>query len=349
MSSNPPAPIVNQRPGEVLPYYMAAGEGSRYELNGQLVTVIAGRRDTDLFSAAYVSGGRGLEIPFTSVAGESQTFIVFDGRLEFWLPSEGRILTAGDEVVVPAGTPFAYRMLSHYTRFFVWSMPGRAIELVERLGTPVDAHVHPQRSERAVSLEQLAEAGAEFGVTFPDLEKTDARLSHDAQLPAGVEPYFLTAGEGDRRVGYNQMNTYLSRGRNTGSDYFTMQSTGSAAPYIPLHFHNRHTENFLCLDGRVWLHVNGREVLLTKGDFVHAPAGTIHSYAWGSNRTQMVGILAPAIFEKFFEYMFEPTDEHVYYEGGEPYFPGEAFGRVQAELDVVVVGPPPERTKALDI
>lgn len=76
-----------------------------------------------------------------------------------------------------------------------------------------------------------------------------------------------------------------------------------------------HTENFFCLSGRVWLYANGSEVLLTPGDFVHAPAGTIHTFAIERHDTKLLGILTSDIFEPFFDVTGEPTDDVIYTEG----------------------------------
>lgn len=342
--STPPPALIGSLPGTVAPYFLEAGDGLRYELGEFLVTMIARPSDTDLFAAAWFQGGRGAATPFLSTAGEHQTIIVFDGLVEISLGGQSRILTTGDEAVIPPGTPWAFRMLSHYTRFLLWAMPGTWLGAVAEVGTPVDRHSH--RSPKGTGRhwpQELVAAGAGFGLSFPDLTAAEGQLVHATGLPTATEPYFLSAGEGDRRASYQQINSYLSRAANTDDKYFVMHSTGAKAGYIPLHFHQQHTENFLCLEGRVLLHVNGQELLLTKGDFVHAPAGTIHSFAWDSHHTQMVGILAPTVFEKFFEYMNDPTDDYTYAEGGEPWFPAEGFARVQAELDVVVVGPPPSR------
>lgn len=39
-------PLINALPGEPAPYYLASGEGQRYEVDGQLWTVIARPADT---------------------------------------------------------------------------------------------------------------------------------------------------------------------------------------------------------------------------------------------------------------------------------------------------------------
>lgn len=347
---NSQAPLANRLPGEQLPYYMGSGEGLRFEYNGHLVTIVARSADTGgMFSAAYISGGRGAEAPFMVHSVEHKTLYVFDGILHVWLGSDARVLTPGDTVVIPPGTPYAYRMVSHYTRFLSFMTPGGSEDFYQRAGTPVDFHVPAARPGAVSSRERLADIGAEFGLQFPELPRGEAVLQHQAGLPAGVQPYFLTAGEGDRFVSYETMFTYLSRSTNTDANYFAVHTKGGKSPYIPAHFHRRHTENFFCTEGRMWLYVNGKEVLLTKGDFVHAPAGTIHSFAFDTHNTQMLGFLTPAVFDGFFEYFNTPTEDYIYPEGGEPYFDREGFGRAQADLDLVVVGPPPQRRAALDL
>ena len=198
---NKELPLANVLPGDAVPYYMASGEGARYEINGQLVTVIARAADTGgIFSAAYISGGMGAESPFVSHAVEHKTLYVFDGILHVWLLGESRILTPGDSVVIPPGTPHAYRMASHYTRFLNWMTPGGAEAYYERVGTPIDSHVPPVTPGRKPSLQECAAVGAEFGMTFPDVERVAPSFRQDAGLPAAQSPYFFSAGEGERMV-----------------------------------------------------------------------------------------------------------------------------------------------------
>ncbi len=256
---------------------MASGEGgARYEINGQLVTVIARAADTGgIFSAAYISGGMGAESPFVTHSIEHKTLYVFDGILHVWLPGESRILTPGDSVVIPpGGTP--PRLPDGQPLHTVPKLDdarGGAEAYYERVGTPIDSHVPPVRAGHKLTAQEQAEVGAEFGITFPDIERVNPSLQHNAGLPSSLSPYFLSAGEGERLVSYQTMFSYLSRPQNTGDNYFAVHTKGAKSPYIPLHFHSEHTENFLCTEGRMFLYANGREMLLTKGDFVHAPSG----------------------------------------------------------------------------
>ena len=145
--------------------------------------------------------------------------------------------------------------------------------------------------------------------------------------------------------GVDHLDSFLARPRNTAATYFAMHTVGGKSDFIPRHFHRLHTENFFCLDGRLLLHVNGRQILMTAGDFVHAPASTVHSFAFDSHHTQMLGLLTTGVFEKFFDYMATPTEGHIYTDDGQLDFPADGFARARAELDLEVVGPPPERVR----
>lgn len=341
------APAINTLPGYCAPYYMAAGEGERYELGGQLITVIARPEDTGgQFGAAYVYGGKGIETPFVSHENEHRFLYVTDGQLQVWLPNETQTLAPGASVTIPPGTPYAYRMLAHRTRFLSWLTLGDGHRFLQATGRETASHVFDIAADQPISQGQQADLAARFGVRIHDLEKHALPPRTGTTLPMDASPYLLEAGEGDRWAGMEQLNSYLARPRNTDGTYFALHTIGGKSAYIPRHFHRLHTENFICLEGRILLHANGKEILLTKGDFLHAPAGTIHSFAFDSHHTQMLGLLTTDVFEKFFEYMNTPTQAHIHTEGGETRFPAEGFARARAELDLEVVGPPPERGTA---
>ncbi|WP_432506757.1 quercetin 2,3-dioxygenase [Kineococcus arenarius] len=353
------APVRNALPGEPVPYYVAHGEGHRYELDGQLWTVFARAADTGgLFDAAWVDGPRGASTAHHVHRDQQRSFVLVRGSAQVQLGGASRVLVPGDSFNVPAGTPLAWRFLAHGTRLLTWAAPGGALALVEALGTPVDVHAHRDRPSGPPSPQRRREAGAPLGVTFPSLEEVRTDDRWDADLPAGVEPYFLRGGEGDRLRTPDALYTYLSRGRNTDHRYFAIHTVGAPGRYFGRHFHREHTENFLCLSGRVWLWVNGTEVLLTPGDFVHAPAGTIHTFAFDAHRTEMLGILTPDVFEPFFSVLGSPTQDRSYPEPGTMSSestdlvgppPVAVLQKLQDELDLVLVGPPPERTAGLGI
>lgn len=341
-------PVVNELPGEPVPYYLASGEGRRFEVGGVLCTVIARSQDTGgLFDAAYLTGGRGDAFPFHAFSGRHRSFYVVNGSAQVWLGQQCRILVPGDSVHAPAGVPVAFRMLAHCTRMLTWSAPGGGLDFAEQVGTPVDRHVHAGRPEVA-PLREFADAVAPIGVTFPETDHVAPQDTWDDALPDGEHAYFLRSGEGDRRETGDALNTYITRGANTGGTCFAVDTLGARSPYFIRHFHRQHTESFACVSGRIWLHVNGREVLLTEGDFVHAPAGTVHTFAFDAHNTRMLGILTPDVFEPFFDLTGRPTELHVHPDGPNSLATNPA-DLAESDLDLVVVGPPPKRVAGLDV
>lgn len=330
-------------PGEPIPYYLRSGEGESFETAGQLWTVIARSSDTSgSFDAAYVTGRRGSESPFHSLPNVHRSFYVMSGQVRIWLGSESRLLSRGDSVMVPEDVPFGYRMLSHLTRMMMFSAPGGALDALLASDTRTSKHIYsPQAGADQLILPENATL-----LTLPD---TSPGEHWDDAIPDGIDPYVLRNLEGDHRAWPEALNTYISRGKNTGSRYFAVDTLAAPQPYIIQHFHRLHTENFFCMAGRVWLWVNGEEVLLTEGDFVHAPAGTIHSFAIDAHNTRMVGLLTTDVFESFFDVTSIHTDDHVYSEG--LVNPSVIMGGIQGnpDLDLQVVGPPPERMRALGI
>ncbi|MFF3570013.1 quercetin 2,3-dioxygenase [Nocardia jiangxiensis] len=344
-------PLINALPGEPAPYYLASGEGQRYEVDGQLWTVIARPADTgELFDAAFILGPRGAGAPFHSLAEHQRTYHVFEGSVQFWLPGRSRVLTQGDSIHVPPGVPVAYRILGHGSRILFFSAPGGALDVLlddDALAQArVEAHMYTAGGN-AASEQLVLPRGARRHTDEPFTPATD---DWDDTLPDGIEPYFLRAMTGERLDWPDTIQTFNARGRNTGGRYFSVLSSAAPQPYFIRHFHQRHTENFFCMSGRIWVYVNGEEVLLTPGDFVHAPAGTIHTFAIERHGTRLLGMLTSDIFEPFFEVTGDPTNEHIYTEG---LITPEVFQQRlianAADLDLVVVGPPPTRTRALDL
>lgn len=337
-------PLINQLPGEPLPYYLASGEGLRFERDGQLWTVIA--RSTDSgggFDAAFVLGPRGAAAAPHSLPRHQRSYYVFEGSVQFWLPGHSRVLVPGDSVHIPEGTAVAYRMLSHMSRMLMFSAPGGALSALVDGGEQIQRHVYAASSS---GQDNTPMPPLLTGMERTDLAQRPATDEWDAQLPDGTEPYFLRGREGDRRGWPETINAFNARGRNTGGRYFSVDTLGSVSPYIIRHFHQLHTENFFCLAGRIWLWINGEEVLLTPGDFVHAPAGTVHSFALAAHNTRMLGVLTSDVFEPFFDVTGVATEDHVYTEG--LIDPSVVIGGIKAnpDLDLVVAGPPPERTRA---
>lgn len=333
------APVVDELPGESVPYALHAGEGLRLQVGPFQVTVMSRPQDNGgtfsllRLACAEVSASR-----FVSL--DSAVFVhVTEGHFTFWFADGRRDVIGGGSVTIPAGTVWSFAARGTINAALVHSSSDALLRLAEVTGHPTVSHTFRPAGDLAVFDDSTLTA---CGLALHDLPRLDDLVGSLDRLPEDVGAFAIAAGQGDRGEQFEQMNSFVCRPRHTGNQFFAMDTRGARAPYIPRHFHRLHTENFLCLGGIVKLHVNGQEVVLTPGDYVHAPAGTIHSFAFGANNTHMLGILTTGVFENFFDWMNRPSDHLVQLEdGSQPWFPGEAFGRVQAQLDVQVVGPPP--------
>lgn len=335
-------PVINDLPGAAVPYALSSGEGHRYAVGDTLVTVLARPQDTGgEFAAAWFTGKRGASERFHSTPGS--TFIqIFDGQLRVWLPEEMQVLIPGDSVSIPPNIPWAWQMEAHVNRFLAYSTSGAAVGFASQVGKATTNHIFDNSTSAEKDESARSAAAEQWGVRFHDLAYHAKPAQTGDDLPDGPQPFIVKAGGGDRWEGMNQLNAYVTRNKNTAEKFFAIATRCGFVPYFPRHFHRRHTENFLCVDGRVRMYINGEEILMTRGDFVHAPAGTIHTFQVEAHNSQLLGLLTPGIFEPFFEYINTPTDNRVHTEGAFE-MPFDGMARAQQDLDLVVTGPPPGR------
>lgn len=342
------APVVGSLPGEPVPYTLAFGEGLRREIDGQLWTVIARGQDTGgLFDAAWILGPRGAETGFHSLPDHHRSYFVAEGTVQVSLPGSTRLLSTGDSVHVPAGIPVSWRMQAHLSRMLAYSAPAGAISALvegefERHGAQLAGMYSAVPVEGPTGAHEVAAGVFPGAQPHPDLSPGSVDPRPAVGLPDGVESFFVDRRSGELFGWPDAVNSLQVRGRNTGGRYFAVDTVAAPQPYIIRHFHRQHTENFLCMSGRVRIWANGAETLLTPGDFFHAPAGTIHSFRIEAHATSMLGLLTSDVFEPFFEATGVPTQDTVYTAGlVDPGVVPAGIGR-HPELDLVVAGPPPE-------
>lgn len=78
-----------------------------------------------------------------------------------------------------------------------------------------------------------------------------------------------------------------------------LESTIDRGP-IPLHYHEREHDTWLCTRGRLQIWFGNESRILTEGDFAYVQPGDVHAYQCLSPRTQFFGIVAPGGWEGFF-------------------------------------------------
>ncbi|SLN60150.1 Quercetin 2,3-dioxygenase [Aquimixticola soesokkakensis] len=88
---------------------------------------------------------------------------------------------------------------------------------------------------------------------------------------------------------------------------------------IPLHYHDREHDTWLCLRGRLQVWANDSARVLTEGDFAYVQPGDVHSYQCVAPLTRFFGIVAPGGWEGFFDMAGEPWEGNGLPELDHPY------------------------------
>jgi len=337
--------INNNLPGAKSPYYLKSGTGERYLFGGQIATILARPQDTGgLLEAAIIAGGMNDTFPLHQHTAAHETFMVIDGQLELSVNGKTYLLSRGDYANIPAGTLHGYRMRSHYTRMLVWTIGGDTAKIYSALGEPYSGFVPPSGPHAGCSAQVLAAAEAVADIKFngQPMPTGATQLPDTLVPPASVAAYVIPCDEGERLIAGDQLFSFLATQLNTGGKFITLTTLGPKGDRIPDHFHEKHTETFFCLDGLMTMWANGEELQLHPGDFLHVPAGTIHTYRLDAPFTRFVGTLAPGLFEPFFRTMCDPYDAYIFPQTPKPVRFDRVIQRLH-ELDLRLVGGPPPR------
>jgi quercetin 2,3-dioxygenase len=329
-------------PGALAPYFLRAGEGERYLVGGMVASLIARGVDTgELFEAAILTGGKNANLPSHTHARAHEALLVLDGEVELSLAGKSHLLIRGDYASVPPGTPHAFTMLGHRTQIISWTTGKEAGLVYKALGSPYAGYVQPPEVDPALSKALLEKARATADIQFVPqaARKGPAQRVRNGTVPDKNVPYVLASGEGQRLVAGDQLYTFLGDQKTSDGRFIVVMTEGPPGKMIPTHYHEKHTETFFCLDGGMTMRVNGETLALAPGDFVHAPARTLHAFQLNTPYTRFVGLLTPGLFESFFRILGDPYTGHVYPQTPPPFRFDRVLSRL-GELDLKFVDPP---------
>lgn len=333
-------------PGEKRPYLLRDREGDRYLMGTQLVTVIASAASSgSLFELVSISGSLGDSFPAHRHANAHEGIYVQDGQVEVLLGDERYLLTVGDYAHIPAGTTHAYTLRSHNARFLSVTSKGAVGKVYTHIGTATDLHVHPPQGETVDLVALLSEpiAGADFELADSQV-KGEVKPVTNVDVPDGIEPYTIASGGGIHRIAGNDLFILLATNDNTGGDFIVLDNVGPAGHAIVQHYHEKHTETFLCTAGQMTMWANDRQYQMLPGDFLHVPAGTKHSFRMDAHYTRFFSVLATGLFEDFFHTLGSPYDQGFIFptQPGPSRFDRLAKKVMAGQLDLKIVGPAPD-------
>ncbi len=227
----------NLLPAQQQPYFLESGEGERYLLGRFLATIIARKPDTgSLMEGVVLTGAKDAAMPCHRHTRSHEAIYVLDGSARLRLDDREFFLESGDYASVPPGTVHGFTFTSHRTRLLTWSFGDNAAAMYPALGQPSEAVTYSSRTELPDWKKPLPGVDVEF-VFDETSSSTPGEKSRIA--PAGIEPYVIAAGEGERMMAGDTLFAFLTDQRQSGGKFITLMTEGPKGRRIPNHLHER--------------------------------------------------------------------------------------------------------------
>ena len=111
-----------------------------------------------------------------------------------------------------------------------------------------------------------------------------------------------------------------------------MTAVGPAGGPIPMHRHEREHDYFFCVRGAVQVWADGESRILHPGDVASVPAGVLHAYQFHGHYSQFMGPIAPAGWDRFFDFTGTPYAGPAYPQVDDSPPPFAKFGAAEAKF-----------------
>ena len=139
---------------------------------------------------------------------------------------------------------------------------------------------------------------------------------------------YVRAGTGQAYRSPIDEITFLITGEETCGALFMAEVSVPPGGGNPPHIHHREEETFYLRQGTLTVHVGGKTLTASAGDFICLPRGVAHSFQnTGNVDAKFLLVVAPAGLEKFFEEAFYPVEDR---SAAMPPMTGEFMARVLA-------------------
>ena len=152
------------------------------------------------------------------------------------------------------------------------------------------------------------------------------------ELPGEAVPYYLADGDGRAHLLLGQVGRALAGTEETGGTMSVMTAVGPAGGPIPIHRHEKEHDYFFCMRGVVQVWADGESRILYPGDVASVPAGVLHAYQFHGHYSQFMGPIAPAGWDRFFDFTGTPYAGAAYPQVDPSPPPFEKFGAAEAKF-----------------
>jgi quercetin dioxygenase-like cupin family protein len=168
------------------------------------------------------------------------------------------------------------------------------------------------------------------------------------ELPGEAKPYYLSDGDGRAHLLLGQVGRALASTEETGGAMSVMTALGPAGRPIPLHVHEKEHDYFLCVRGRIQVWADGESRILYPGDVASVPPGVVHAYQFHGHYSQFMGPIAPAGWDRFFDFTGSPYAGPAYPQVDPSPPPFEKFGAAQEKFAMKYLPPDTPYAEASD-
>lgn len=292
-------PVMGKLPGQKRMYVLPADAGEYHQIGSQIMKRVARPADTgDVHELATFTGNAGAAMPRHAHLSSHAAVLVLRGEIEFELAGDRWIMMRGDFANLPPGTAHAWTMRSDGAQLALFTMNHRVGSAFTAMGERLDGPQAPAKGPGEIAPGALARAAAAGDLQLAPGAPSSAGpvRVQNKQLPLAPGAYVLADGGGERFGG----NTFLARNANTTGQFLFIITEGGAGGGVGAHFHARHFENFLGLDGETLGWAYGKAVPLHMGDYFQAPPRNLHGFRLNQAYNRFAAFLTPGIFESFF-------------------------------------------------
>ena len=115
--------------------------------------------------------------------------------------------------------------------------------------------------------------------------------------------YLLPSRDGRQIPAIGLGITMKTDGRSTHDAYSLFEySVPARTSGPPPHVHTREDESFVCLAGRLDVHLGGEDFVLEHGDYLFLPRDVVHAFRNSSDdEARVLSVVSPAGLERYYQ------------------------------------------------
>ncbi len=115
--------------------------------------------------------------------------------------------------------------------------------------------------------------------------------------------YLLPSREGHAIAAIGLGITMKTNGKSTHDAYSMFEyAVPPETSGPPPHVHTREDESFICLTGRLDVHLGGEDFVLEQGDYLFLPRDVVHTFRNSSKEeARVISVVSPAGLERYYQ------------------------------------------------